>query len=55
MQPYFNTITKNIEDNLNIFENGRQPHTFFYQRGTDFFWKIEDRIKYFFKCYQKQQ
>jgi hypothetical protein len=29
MQPYFNSIIRNMEDDHNIFENGRHPQLFF--------------------------
>jgi hypothetical protein len=29
MQPYYNQTRQNMEDNLNIFENGRRPQFFF--------------------------
>ena len=33
MQPYSNPTRRNMEDNLNIFENGRRPQ-FFWKRKT---------------------
>ena len=37
MQPYFNQTRKNMEDNLNIFENGRRPQYFENGRRPQFF------------------
>ena len=33
MQPYYNQTRQNMEDDLNIFENGRQPK--FYLKKED--------------------
>jgi hypothetical protein len=38
MQPYFNPARRNMEDNLNIFENRRQPQIFL---------KMEDDLNFF--------
>jgi hypothetical protein len=38
MQPYSNPTRRNVEDNLNIFENGRRPQ-FFWKRKTTLFKK----------------
>ena len=37
MSPYFNPTRRNMEDDLNFFENGRRPH----------FWEIKNDLKYF--------
>jgi hypothetical protein len=39
MQPYSNPTRRNVEDDLSIFENGRQHHFFSEGRLPHFFWK----------------
>jgi hypothetical protein len=51
MQPYSNPPRRNMEDDLNILENGRRP-TFFEKRKTTlFFFKWNTTGK---KCNQNQ-
>jgi hypothetical protein len=42
MQPYSNLTRRNMEDDLNIFENGRRPQFFLKEDDLKFFfkWKI---------------
>jgi hypothetical protein len=37
MQPYSNPTRRNMEDNLNIFENRRRPQFFFKEGNLSFF------------------
>jgi hypothetical protein len=39
MQPYFNPTKRNMEDDLNIFENGRRPPIFVKEDNLNFFFK----------------
>jgi hypothetical protein len=46
MQPYSNQNRRNMEDDLNIFENGRQPQVLFVLRKmTSIYLKMEDELK----------
>ena len=42
MQPYFNPTKPNVEDNLNIFENGRQHQFYFKLKTTSIVLLMED-------------
>ena len=46
-QPYYNLTRRNIEDNLNIFENGRRPQYFWKLKTTSIFLKMEDNLNIF--------
>jgi hypothetical protein len=45
MQPYFNPTRRNMEDVLNIFENGRQLTIFLKEDNLIFLLKMEDEPK----------
>jgi hypothetical protein len=40
MQPYYNPTRRNLEDDLNIPVNGRQPQ-FFLRKTTSIFFKLK--------------
>jgi hypothetical protein len=44
MQPYSNPTKRNMEDELNIFENGRRPQLFSKGRQPQFLLKMEDGL-----------
>ena len=44
MQPYFNPTRWNKEDNLNVFENGRQPQLFLMEDDLNLFEKRRPQI-----------
>ena len=44
LQPYSNPTRRNVEDDLNIFENGRRPQ-FLKKEDDQIFLKIEDDLK----------
>ena len=44
MQPYINPTRRNMEDDLNIFENGRRPQFFENGRRPQFFWKRKNDL-----------
>jgi hypothetical protein len=44
MQPYSNPTRRNMEDDLNIFENGRRPLFFLKEDDLNFF-ENEDDLK----------
>jgi hypothetical protein len=43
MQPYSNPTGRNMEDNLNIFENGRRPQYLLKEDNLNFL-KMEDNL-----------
>jgi hypothetical protein len=43
-QPYSNQTKRNIEDDLNIFENGRQPQLPLKEDDLNF-WEMKDNLK----------
>jgi hypothetical protein len=45
MQPYSNPTRRDMEDDLNIFENGRRPNNFLQRKMTSIFLKVEDNPK----------
>jgi hypothetical protein len=47
MQPYFNPIRRNIEDDLHFLENGFQPQFFGNWKTTSSIWKMEDDLNFF--------
>ena len=46
MHPYYNATRRNMEDDLNIFENGRRPQFFFKGRRPQLF-EMEDDLNFF--------
>ena len=47
MQPYFNPTRWNMEDDLNIFENGRRPQLFSKWKTTYIYFENGRRPQFF--------